>query len=118
MAFFGTLPYNHVIEMLKKGSHVSSIKDVASLNRMFLLTAQRVARAGSVNLGPMVTGMSEPMLQKIAGMSLEEIDKLANATPITFFTMRLDEGSMMQVLDSPTAAVGALSVSALAMSGR
>lgn len=94
------------------------MKDVASLNRMFLLTAQNLARTGTVNLGPMVTGMSENLLQRIATMSLEEIDKVANATPITFFTLRLDEDSMKQVLDSPPAAVGALSVSALAMSGR
>lgn len=97
---------------------MTPIKDVAALNRMFLLTAQRVARSGTVNLGPMVTGMSEGLLEKISTMSLEEIDKLANATPITFFTMRLDEESMKQVLDTPPSAVGALSVSVLAMSGR
>lgn len=62
--------------------------------------------------------MSDHLLQKIAHMSLEEIDKVANATPITFFSMRLDEDSMKQVLDSPANAVGALSVSALALSGR
>ena len=83
------------------------MKDVVSLNRMYLLTAQRVARSGEGNLGSMVTGMPDHLLQKIANMSLEEIDKVANATPITFFTMRLDEDSMKQVLDSPTNAVGA-----------
>lgn len=94
------------------------MKDVAALNRMFLLTAQRFAQSDSASVAPMVTGMSQPLLQKLAGMSLEEIDKLASATPVMFFTMRLDESSMLQVIDSPTAAAGALSVSALAISGR
>lgn len=97
---------------------MTAIKDVVSLNRMYLLTAQRVARSGDGNFGSMVTGMPGHLLQKIANMSLEEIDKVANATPITFFTMRLDEDSMKQVLDSPTHSVGALSVSALSISGR
>jgi len=93
----------------------SAARDVTNLNRMFLLAAQRTAQS---NLGTMVTGLPEEMLKKLAKMSLEEIERVASNAPITFFTLRLDESSMMQVLDSPASAVGALSVSALAKSGR
>ena len=117
MEFLGTLRYTQLQDCYQR-LIVAAMKDVVSLNRMYLLTAQRVARSGEGNLGSMVTGMPDHLLQKIANMSLEEIDKVANATPITFFTMRLDEDSMKQVLDSPTNSVGALSVSALALSGR
>lgn len=58
------------------------------------------------------------MLKRIAAMSLEEIDKMASALPITVFTMRLDESSLKQVFDTPPALAGALSVTHLAMTGR
>lgn len=93
-------------------------KDVAAINRMFLLNAQKLARTGSEALGSMVTGLSEPMLQRIGAMSLEEIDKMASSLPITVFTMRLDETSMKQVFNTPPALAGALSVTHLALSGR
>lgn len=93
-------------------------KDVSAINRLFLLNAQKISRNGSEALGSIVTGLSEPMLKRIAAMSLEEIDKMASALPITVFTMRLDESSLKQVFDTPPALAGALSVTHLAMTGR
>ncbi|CAN7645550.1 hypothetical protein LJR129_005016 [Acidovorax sp. LjRoot129] len=82
------------------------------------MNAQNLARNGSEALASMVTGLKEPMLKRIAVMSLEEIDKLSSVLPITVFTMRLDESSMEQVFNAPTALAGALSVTHLALSGR
>lgn len=103
---------------MKQGGKFVIPKDVAAINRMFLLNAQKLAQAGQYGLGHIVTGLPEAVLKLLAVTSLEEIDRISTTLPVTVFTMRLDETELRQVMNTPSALAGALSVTHLALSSR
>jgi hypothetical protein len=62
-------------------------QDIISINRQFLVMVREMAKSPS---GQAALGLPRKVMEKIANMSLEQIEELANV-PVSLFTLRLTE---------------------------
>jgi len=70
--------------------------DIASINRNYLLHLREVARGG---LSEIFVGIPRDVMQRIAKMSMDEIEKLASTVPASVISFRLAESDMERLLN-------------------
>lgn len=63
-------------------------RDLASLNRQFLILARALSKTPS---GELVTGLPRQTLEKIASLTLDEIEALASRIGVSMLSLRLSE---------------------------
>ena len=73
----------------------SDMNDIISINRQFLIMARDASKARS---GELVTGLSRGVLDRLAQMSLEEIEAMARDIGISVISMRLNEAEMERLM--------------------
>lgn len=83
--------------------------DTVSLNRMFLLVARQAAQLKS---GPALTGLPAEVLEEIARMPLEDIDRVARACKTCMYTLRLDADQLRALARMQDEAASAYSLQA------
>lgn len=67
------------------------MNDIISINRQFLIMAREAAKSGS---GELLTGLSRPMLDRLAGMTLEQIEGLAKGAGVSLISIRLNDAEL------------------------
>jgi hypothetical protein len=71
-------------------------RDIAALNRMFLVMAREAAR---MRAGPILTGVSREVLDILASMSIEEIERLAEESGASMISMRLTAEKLKHIIE-------------------
>ena len=71
--------------------------DIISLNRQFLIMCRETAKQHACS-APVLTGLSRPVLDRLAKLSLDEIEGLAAQTGSSLFTLRLTESELNRLL--------------------
>jgi hypothetical protein len=88
--------------------------DVVSITRAFLIMAREAARAGK-DCAQIATGLSPQTLERIAAMTIDEIEELAQSMGgVSLITLRLDDAALDRLASLPPSARGAYAVSVLA----
>lgn len=67
------------------------MNDLISLNRQFLVMARAAALASS---GEIITGLPRSVLDRLAEMSLEDIEAVAQGASVSLITLRLSRADM------------------------
>jgi len=70
--------------------------DIASINRNYLLHLREVARGG---LSEIFVGIPRDVMQRIAKMSMDEIEKLASTLPASVISFRLADSDVDRLLN-------------------
>ncbi len=70
------------------------MNDIISINRQFLIMAREVANSKS---GEIITGLSRPVLDKLAKLSLDQIEALAQAAGISLISFRISEAELSRL---------------------
>ena len=70
--------------------------DIISLNRQFLIMAREAASSKS---GELVTGLSRQVLEKLATLSIDQIDVIARQSGVSLFRLRLTEAEVDRLLN-------------------
>jgi len=74
------------------------MKDIASINRAFLLMVREAARTGK-DCAQIATGLSPQTLGRIAAMTIDEIEELAQSMGgISLITLRLDDKTVNRIM--------------------
>lgn len=71
------------------------MNDIISVNRQFLIMAREAARTKS---GEIVTGLSRPVLDKLASLSLDQIEEVAQGTGVSLINIRLNEAELDRLI--------------------
>lgn len=71
------------------------MNDIVSINRQFLIMAREAARTKS---GEVVTGLSRPLLDKLASLSLDQIEEVAQGTGVSLINIRLNEAELDRLI--------------------
>jgi flagellar transcriptional activator FlhD len=71
------------------------MNDIISINRQFLIMAREASKSRS---GEIMTGLSRTALDRIAQMTLDEIDAMARDIGISVISIRLTETEMDRLL--------------------
>ena len=71
------------------------MNDIISINRQFLIMAREASKSRS---GEIMTGLSRTALDRIAQMTLDEIDAMARDIGISVISVRLTESEMDRLL--------------------
>ena len=71
------------------------MNDIISINRQFLIMAREASKSKS---GEIMTGLSRNALDRIAQMTLDEIDAMARDIGISVISIRLTETEMDRLL--------------------
>ncbi|MFH1869291.1 MAG: hypothetical protein ABIK82_19500 [Pseudomonadota bacterium] len=71
------------------------MNDIISINRQFLIMAREASKSRS---GEIMTGLSRTVLDRIAQMTLDEIDAMARDIGISVISVRLTESEMDRLL--------------------
>ena len=71
------------------------MNDIISINRQFLIMAREASKARS---GEVLTGLSRGVLDRLAQMSLDEIEAMARDIGISVISLRLNEVEMDRLL--------------------
>jgi flagellar transcriptional activator FlhD len=69
--------------------------DIISLNRQFLIMAREAASSKS---GELVSGLSRHVLEKLATLTVEQIDVIARQSGVSLFRLRLTEAEVDRLL--------------------
>lgn len=71
------------------------MNDIISINRQFLIMAREASKSKS---GEVMTGLSRAVLDRLAQMSLEEIESMARDMGISAISVRLTESEIDRLL--------------------
>ncbi len=71
------------------------MNDIISINRQFLIMAREASKARS---GEVITGLSRGVLDRLAQMTLDEIEAMARDIGISVISLRLNEAEMDRLL--------------------
>lgn len=71
------------------------MNDIISINRQFLTMAREEAKSRS---GEIVTGLPRPLLDKLAGLSLDQIERIAQGTAVSLISLRLTEAELDRLI--------------------
>jgi flagellar transcriptional activator FlhD len=71
------------------------MNDIISINRQFLIMAREASKSRS---GEVLTGLSRGVLDRLAQMSLDEIESMARDIGISAISLRLTETEMDRLL--------------------
>ncbi|TXF13551.1 hypothetical protein [Pelomicrobium methylotrophicum] len=88
--------------------------DIISINRQFLIMAREVANSKS---GEIVTGLPKPVLDRLAGLTIDQIEALARVG-VSLMTVRLTVADIDQLLRLKDSGRSAYMLSVLAHGGR
>ena len=83
------------------------MKDVASINRNFLLQAREAAKKPE---GQLLTGVAPSMLKRISELSVDDIESLATTLPVSVFLFRFNEVELDRILATQRPGLYAVSV--------
>ena len=83
------------------------MKDVASINRNFLLQAREAAKKPE---GQLLTGVAPSMLKRSSEFSVVHIESLASTFPVSAITIRLTEAELDRILATQRPGLYAVSV--------
>ena len=83
------------------------MKDVASINRNFLLQAREAAKKPE---GLLLTGVAPSMLKRISELSVDDIESLATTLPVSAFSIRFNEAELDRILATQRPGLYAVSV--------
>lgn len=70
------------------------MNDIVSINRQFLIMARQLANSKS---GEIVTGLPRPVLERLANLSLDQIEAIAERIGISLITIRLNEPELARL---------------------
>jgi flagellar transcriptional activator FlhD len=87
------------------------MNDIISINRQFLIMAREASKSRS---GEIMTGLSRTALDRIAQMTLDEIDAMARDIGISVISIRLTESEMDRLLSLQGLQKAAYSISVAA----
>ena len=71
------------------------MNDIISINRQFLIMAREASKSRS---GEVLTGLSRGVLDRLAKMTLDEIEAMARDVGISAISLRLNETEMERLL--------------------
>ena len=71
------------------------MNDIISINRQFLTMAGEAAKSKS---GEIVTGLSRPVLDKLANLSLDQIEGIAQGAAVSLISLRLTEAELHRLV--------------------
>ena len=74
------------------------MKDIVSINRQFFIIARQRAQVKHLK-EDLITGLSSTVLEKLASLSMDEIETLA-ASNIAMFTLRISEKQIDTILSN------------------
>ena len=72
------------------------MNDIVSINRQFLIMARQLANSKSES-GEIVTGLPRPVLERLANLSLDQIEAIAERIGISLITIRLNEAELARL---------------------
>jgi len=91
------------------------MNDIISINRQFLTMAREAAKSKA---GEIVTGLSRPVLDRLANMSLDQIEGIAQETGVCLISFRLTEAELNRLLSLQKGQQAAYSLAVMASSER
>lgn len=91
------------------------MNDIISINRQFLTMARDAAKSKS---GEIITGLSRPVLDKLANMSLDQIEGIAQETGVSLISFRLTEAELNRLLSLQKGQQAAYSLAVIASTER
>ena len=71
------------------------MNDIISINRQFLTMAREAAKSKS---GEVVTGLPRPVLDKLAKLSLDQIEGIAQEAAVSLISFRLTEVELHRLI--------------------
>lgn len=91
------------------------MNDIISINRQFLTMAREAAKSKS---GEIITGLSQPVLDKLANMSLDQIEGIAQETGVSLISFRLTEVELNRLVSLRKGQQAAYSLAVIASTER
>ena len=91
------------------------MNDIISINRQFLTMAREAAKSKS---GEVVTGLSRPVLDKLAGLSLDQIESIAQGAAVSLISLRLTEAELNRLVSLQNSQRTAYSLAVMASTER
>lgn len=70
------------------------MNDIISINRQFLIMAREAANSKS---GEIITGLPGPVLDRLANLSLDQIEAIAQGVGVSLITFRLSEAELTRL---------------------
>jgi flagellar transcriptional activator FlhD len=92
-----------------------AMQDIASINRQFLIMAREAASSPS---GEVITGLPRQILDKLAELSLEQIEEIAQRVGISLISFRLSESEFNRLISLKKSRQLAYSLAVVASKGR
>ena len=91
------------------------MNDIISINRQFLTMARQAAKSTS---GEIITGLSRPVLDKLAGLTLDQIEGIAQGTAVSLISLRLTEAELNRLVSLQNSQRTAYSLAVVASTER
>ena len=91
-------------------------RDVLKINRQFLLLTRQLALDGTA--AELMTGISRPMIDRIASLDMDEIEELAETIVVSLYTLRLTDQTFNRLVQMPRAAKSTYAEATLVGNGR
>jgi flagellar transcriptional activator FlhD len=89
--------------------------DIISINRQFLIMAREAANSKS---GEIITGLPRPVLDRLATLSLDQIEAIAQGVGVSLITFRLSESELTRLTALQEGQRAAYSLAVVASEGR
>ncbi|MEO1767674.1 hypothetical protein [Thiobacter aerophilum] len=91
------------------------MKDIISLNRQFLIMAREAAGSKA---GEVITGLPRPVLDRLANLSIDQIEAIAQGAGVSLITFRLSEAELTRLIDIQESQRAAYSLAVVALQKR
>lgn len=74
-------------------------RDILKINRQLLLLTRQMANDSDA--AELMTGLSKPVIDKIATLDMEEIEALAETVGVSLYTLRFSDSVFTRILQLP-----------------
>jgi flagellar transcriptional activator FlhD len=74
-------------------------RDILKINRQLLLLTRQMAKDSDA--AELMTGLSKPVIDKIATLDMEEIEELATTVGVSLYTLRFTDSVFARLLQLP-----------------
>ena len=74
-------------------------RDILKINRQLLLLTRQMANDSDA--AELMTGLSKPVIDKIATLDMEEIEELAETVGVSLYTLRFSDSVFTRLLQLP-----------------
>jgi len=91
-------------------------RDILKINRQLLLLTRQMAKDSDA--AELMTGLSKPVIDKIATLDMEEIEQLAETVGVSLYTLRFSDSVFARLLQLPPDARSTYAEATLAGNGR